>query len=64
MLDQLWVALVLDNTGSMSETDNTGTSKIDALKTVSHQLLTMLQNASANPGDVKVSIVPFNRDVN
>ncbi len=61
---KLWVALVLDNTGSMTETDNTGTSKIDALKTASHQLLTMLQNASANPGDVKVSIVPFNRDVN
>ncbi|MDE3114786.1 MAG: pilus assembly protein TadG [Pseudomonadota bacterium] len=61
---KLWVALVLDNTGSMTETDNTGTSKISALKTASHQLLTMLQNASSNPGDVKVSIVPFNRDVN
>ena len=60
---KLWVALVLDNTGSMTETDNTGTSKISALKTASHQLLTMLQNASSNPGDVKVSIVPFNRDV-
>jgi Flp pilus assembly protein TadG len=60
---KLWVALVLDNTGSMTETDNTGTSKIDALKTASHQLLTMLQNASSNPGDVRVSIVPFNRDV-
>lgn len=60
----LWVSLVLDNTGSMSERDNGGTSKIDALKTASHQLLALLQNASANPGDVKVSIVPFNRDVN
>lgn len=61
---KLWVGLVLDNTGSMSETDSTGTSKIDALKTASHQLLTLLQNASANPGDVKVSIVPFSKDVN
>ncbi|MBU6471956.1 MAG: pilus assembly protein [Alphaproteobacteria bacterium] len=61
---KLWVALVLDNTGSMTETDRSGTSKISALKTASHQLLTMLQTASANPGDVKVSIVPFNRDVN
>lgn len=61
---KLWVALVLDNTGSMSETDATGTSKIDALKTATHQLLTMLQGASANPGDVKVSIVPFSKDVN
>lgn len=61
---KLWVALVLDNTGSMSETDSTGTSKISALKTATHQLLTMLQNAGANPGDVKVSIVPFSKDVN
>ncbi len=61
---KLWVALVLDNTGSMSETDSTGTSKMDALKSAGHQLLTMLQGASANPGDVKVSIVPFNKDVN
>lgn len=61
---KLWVALVLDNTGSMSETDSSGTSKMDALKSAGHQLLTMLQGASANPGDVKVSIVPFNKDVN
>ncbi len=61
---KLWVALVLDNTGSMTETDSTGTSKITALQSASHSLLTMLQNASANAGDVMVSIVPFNRDVN
>ena len=61
---KLWVALVLDNTGSMNESDSTGTTKMSALKTASHSLLTMLQNASANPGDVKVSIVPFNKDVN
>lgn len=61
---KLWVALVLDNTGSMTETDSTGTSKISALKTATHNLLTMLQNASANPGDVEVSIVPFTKDVN
>lgn len=61
---KLWVALVLDNTGSMDESDSTGTTKMSALKTATHSLLTMLQNASANPGDVKVSIVPFNKDVN
>ncbi|MDE2112790.1 MAG: pilus assembly protein TadG [Alphaproteobacteria bacterium] len=60
---KLWVALVLDNTGSMTETDSTGTSKITALKNASHQLLAMLQNASATPGDVQVSIVPFTKDV-
>ena len=60
---KLWVSLVLDNTGSMTETDSTGTSKITALKNASHQLLTTLQNASANPGDVMVAIVPFAKDV-
>jgi Flp pilus assembly protein TadG len=67
---KLWVALVLDNTGSMCQPDNnpcpgdTSTSiKINALKTASHNLLTTLQNASANPGDVMVSIVPFAKDV-
>ena len=43
---KLRVALVLDNTGSMTETDVTGTSKISALKTATHQLLTQLQNGS------------------
>lgn len=61
---KLRVALVLDNTGSMAQTDNTGTSKITALKTATHQLLTQLQNAAVTPGDVQVSIVPFSLDVN
>src|ERR1700761_55541 len=61
---KLWVSLVLDNTGSMTQTDSTGTSKISALKTASDQLLTILQGASANPGDVQVSIVPFAKLVN
>ena len=53
---KLWVSLVLDNTGSMCEPDSnpcpTDTSpkiKINALKKASHNLLTTLQNASANP---------------
>ena len=61
---KLWVALVLDNTGSMTETDSTGTSKITALKNASNQLLTMLQNAATNQGDVQVSITPFAKLVN
>jgi Flp pilus assembly protein TadG len=60
---KLWVSLVLDNTGSMTQTDNTGTSKMSALKTASHQLLTMLQNASTTAGDVRVAVVPFTRNV-
>ena len=60
---RLWVSLVLDNTGSMTQTDSTGTSKITALKNASHSLLTTLQSVSANAGDVQVAIVPFARDV-
>ena len=62
--DKLWVALVLDNTGSMTQTDINNISKIAALKTATHQLLTQLQNAATSPGDVEVAIVPFSKDVN
>ena len=62
---KLWVSLVLDNTGSMTQTDSSGLSKISALKTATHSLLTLLQQAAATagPGEVQVSIVPFARDV-
>jgi len=59
---RLRVALVLDNTGSMSS--GSPTSKIAALKTATHNLLTQLQNASTVNGDIYVSIVPFVKDVN
>ncbi len=61
---KLWVSLVLDNTGSMTETDKTGTSKISALITATGQLLTMLKNASPNAGDVQAAVIPFSKDVN
>jgi Flp pilus assembly protein TadG len=60
---KLWVSLVLDNTGSMSQGDSGGT-KIAALKSATKDLLGMLQNAASNPGDVKVSLIPFSKDVN
>jgi len=60
---KLWVALVLDNSGSMAQGDSSG-SKMSALQNASQQLLTTLQNASATPGDVQVSIVPFVKVVN
>jgi len=56
---RLRVALVLDNTGSMSSD-----GKMTALKTAAQNLLTQLQAAATNPDDVYVSIVPFNKDVN
>ena len=56
---RLRLALVLDNTGSMADS-----GKITALKTATQNLLTQLQNAAVNNGDVYVSIVPFVKDVN
>lgn len=56
---RLRVALVLDNTGSMSSA-----GKMTALKTASQNLLTQLKNAALLPEDVYVSIVPFSKDVN
>ena len=57
--NRLRVALALDNTGSMSSA-----GKMDALKTASKTLLTQLKNAATTNGDVYVSIIPFNKDVN
>lgn len=56
---RLRVALVLDNTGSMADD-----GKITALKTATNNLLTQLQTAAVNNGDVYVSIIPFVKDVN
>jgi Flp pilus assembly protein TadG len=56
---RLRVALVLDNTGSMADD-----GKIGALKTATASLLTQLQGAASNDGDVYVSIIPFVKDVN
>jgi len=58
-MTRLRVALVLDNTGSMSQS-----GKITALKTATNTLLTQLQTATVNAGDVYVSIVPFVNAVN
>jgi len=58
-IKKLNLALALDNTGSMASS-----GKMDALKTAAHNLLTTLQNAAQNAGDIKVSIVPFATDVN
>ncbi|MES2473949.1 MAG: pilus assembly protein TadG-related protein, partial [Pseudomonadota bacterium] len=60
---KLWVALALDNSGSMRNGDSNGT-QMDALQNAAKQLLTILQNASTTAGDVKVSIVPFDVTVN
>lgn len=56
---RLRVALVLDNTGSMSSSN-----KMTALKTASKNLLTQLKSAAVLDPDVYVSVVPFSKDVN
>jgi len=53
------VALVLDNTGSMSSA-----GKITALQTATTNLINQLQAISVTPGDVYISIIPFVNDVN
>jgi Flp pilus assembly protein TadG len=58
-MSRLRVALALDNTGSMNDA-----GKMSALKTATKNLLTSLQAAATNPGDVYVSIIPFSKDVN
>src|SRR6266699_2084544 len=53
------LALALDNTGSMAQN-----GKLTQLKTAAHNLLTTLQAAAKQPGDVRVAIIPFDTTVN
>lgn len=53
------VALVLDNTGSMSSN-----GKMDALKSAATDMITKLSAFNTTEGDVYISIVPFAKDVN
>jgi Flp pilus assembly protein TadG len=55
----LRVALVLDNTGSM-----TSDNKIGNLKTAAKNLVTQLSALAKKDGDVYISVVPFEVDVN
>lgn len=56
---RLRVALALDVTGSMASD-----GKMTALKSATKNLLTQLSSAAGQNGDVYVSIIPFNKDVN
>ncbi len=57
--DLLRIALVLDNTSSMNDYN-----KIGALKTAAKTLVTQLSGLAANAGDVYISVIPFETDVN
>lgn len=48
------LALVLDNTGSMSSS-----GKMTALKTASNDLINIMKDAATEPDQIKISIVPF-----
>lgn len=66
-VNKLEVALVLDNTGSMGSTLNSGTKKINALITASKSLVDTLAAAAARASEtdaVKISVVPFSMTVN
>jgi Flp pilus assembly protein TadG len=54
----LEIALVLDNTGSMSG------SKIQNLKTAAKNLVTILEQESSSYADIKIGVVPFAEYVN
>lgn len=56
---RLRVALALDVTGSMNSD-----GKMPALKTAAKNLITSLKDAAVVDGDIYVSIIPFNKDVN
>jgi uncharacterized protein YegL len=53
------VVLVLDNTGSMASSN-----KIGELKKASKALVSILKGASVEPGQVKISIVPYTTRIN
>jgi Flp pilus assembly protein TadG len=55
----LRVALVLDNTGSMAQS-----GKMAALQPAAKSLVTQLSALAQNQGDVYISVVPFEIDVN
>ncbi|WP_456718226.1 MULTISPECIES: pilus assembly protein TadG-related protein [unclassified Bradyrhizobium] len=55
----LRVSLVLDNTGSMNDYN-----KIGNLKTAAKNLVTQLSGLAKKDGDVYISVVPFEVDVN
>jgi von Willebrand factor type A domain len=57
-IKKLEVALALDNTLSMDSSN-----KMTELKKAAKNLVTTLKNAAKNPGDVKISIIPFHTHV-
>jgi len=57
-MKKLELALALDNTGSMASSN-----KMTELKKAAKNLISTLQASTLNTGDVKVSIIPFHKQV-
>mgnify|MGYP003393297524 CR=1 FL=1 len=57
-MKKLELALALDNTGSMSSNN-----KMTELKKAAKNLIATLQKSAMSPGDVKISIIPFHKEV-
>lgn len=61
-VDRVELALVLDNTFSMTGTDSTGTRRIDALKSAARSLVDAL--LTRQDGSVRIGVVPYADYVN
>lgn len=57
-MNKLELALALDNTGSMA-----WSNKMTELKKAAKNLITTLQSSAQKPGDVKIAIIPFHKEV-
>ncbi|WP_375460491.1 VWA domain-containing protein [uncultured Enterovirga sp.] len=57
--NKLELALVLDNTGSMS-----ALNKLETLKAAAHRFVDKMQAGNMQPGALKIALVPFDTNVN
>ena len=57
-MNKLELALALDNTGSMD-----WSNKMTELKKAAKNLIATLQSSAQKPGDVKIAIIPFHKEV-
>ncbi|MGI9505766.1 MAG: pilus assembly protein TadG-related protein [Geminicoccaceae bacterium] len=64
LLNGIELAMVLDVTGSMNQSDPAGGTKIEALKTASETLLDVIYGENDTVDDVSIAIVPYNTTVN
>lgn len=64
LLNGIELAMVLDVTGSMNQSDPSGGTKIEALKTASETLLDVIYGEDDTVDDVSISVIPYNTTVN